>query len=181
MNELIDTLSGAWNIIAVSFIFLLCVGGIFLSCISFSGTWLVLLSAILLAIIPETAFPGIWTIVFFIIICIGVEIMDFMAGWMGVQRRGGSRQAGVFAMLGGVLGLFLGSFIPIPILGSLIGMMVGSFVLAYIVERKRLEKTQAAANIAWGAVISRIIIILLKVCVTLGMTVYLVIGFFLSR
>jgi len=69
-------------------------------------------------------------------------------------------------------GMVLGTFIPPPLLGSLLGMLAGSFLLAYLVERRRLEKGDAA-HIALGAVVSRILILLLKVVTTLVMVVFL--------
>ncbi len=181
MTEFMDAMGNAGNIIAVAVVFLLCIAGVLLSCISISGTWLILLASLLLSFVRDSPFPGVWTVVFFVIICGGVELMEAVAGWMGIQKRGGSKQAGLFAMLGGLIGLFVGGLIPIPVLGSLAGMMVGSFAFAYIVERKRLEKAEDAANIAWGAVISRIMIILLKVCTTMGMIAYLITGILLTR
>ena len=53
------------------------------------------------------------------------------------------------------------------------GMLVGSFACAFAVERYRLKHSGQAARIAWGAVIARLLVILLKVAATLGMTVVL--------
>jgi uncharacterized protein YqgC (DUF456 family) len=68
----------------------------------------------------------------------------------------------------------LGSLIPVPLVGSLSGMLVGSFVCVYAVERRRLPEG-GAAGIAWGTVIARVAVLLLKVTVTLGMIAALIV------
>jgi uncharacterized protein YqgC (DUF456 family) len=79
----------------------------------------------------------------------------------------------VAALVGGILGLLLGSIIPVPLVGSLIGMLAGSFGLVYWVEQRRLSHSEQAAHIAWGSVLGRMAMLLLKVAVTLGMIVWL--------
>ena len=155
---------------------LLCAAGLLLSCLSLSGTWLVILATLVAAFLTGPDFPGWFTVAFFIVISILVEVADSAAGSWGVTRRGGSGWAGLAAFIGGLVGLVGGSIIPIPILGNLIGMMLGSFFLVYLVERHRLQKHDPAVHIAMGAVLARIAIVLLKVCATLGMIVLLGLG-----
>jgi len=157
---------------------LLCVAAILLSCVTLSGTWLVLLSAIVALLLPDKAFPGIWTIICFALVAVGVEAAEAIAGAWGVRKRGGSRTAAILAVIGALIGLVLGSFIPVPILGNLIGMIGVSFVLVYAVEKKRLQKTGQAAHVAWGTVLGRVFVLLMKVVTTLGMITYLWYGIF---
>ncbi len=152
---------------------LLCLAGITLSCLSLSGTWLVTAATLLIVLITDTPFPTMWTVIAFIVLSTLVEVAEVAAAAWGVKRRGGSNLAGAAAVAGGLAGLILGTIIPIPILGNLIGMLAGSFGLVFVVERRRLRKTDEAANIALGAVLGRVTIIALKVCVTMGMTAYL--------
>ena len=151
--------------------------GFVLSVLSISGTWLVLGAAALLAVAHPGPFPGWGTILGFLLFCVAVEVVEALAGAWGVRRRGGSGWAGAAAVVGGLVGLWLGTFIPIPLVGSLLGMAVGGFVLVFIVEKHRLKHAGQAADIAWGSVIARIAVIVVKVGVTVGMTVYLVLGF----
>jgi uncharacterized protein YqgC (DUF456 family) len=155
---------------------LLCLAGVILSCVSLSGTWLVAGATILIALVREDPFPGVWTVVIFLVIAALTEAAEFFAGAWGVTSRGGSKTAGVAAVMGGVFGIFIGALIPIPIVGSLIGMLAGSFTLAYMVERWHMKQMGEAADIAFGAVIARVAMILVKTVVTLGMTGYLFIG-----
>jgi uncharacterized protein YqgC (DUF456 family) len=155
---------------------LLCVAGFFLSCLSLSGTWLVLAAAGLVAWSRWPVFPGIGTLVVFLVLCIGVEVAEALAGAWGVQRRGGSKAAGWAALGGGFLGMLLGGFIPVPIIGSLIGMVAGSFGCAFLVEHAKIKRTDHAAHVATGAVLARVAIIFLKIGVTLAMTFALALG-----
>lgn len=163
-----------------SFIGLLCLSGFILSCLSLSGTWLVLLATGLAAWFNGSGFPGIGTLILFLLVCVGVEILEAMAAAWGVQKRGGSKAAGWAALGGGFLGLLLGGLIPIPILGNLIGMMAGSFGGAFWVEHARMKQADRATHIAIGAVLARLSVIFLKVGITLTMICVLLIGMALA-
>lgn len=178
MLEVLQTI-GVW--LAWFFVVALCVSGVIVSCISLSGTWFVTLATVLAAALRDDAFPGYWTIGIFIAISIVVELAEAGAAAWGVARRGGSSAAGWAAMGGGLLGLILGGLIPIPLVGSLIGMIAGSFGAAYLVELRRLKSEQKATHIATGAVMARVLTILLKVATTLGMAAFLGIGILLGR
>ena len=165
-------------------IWLICAMGLLLSCLSISGTWLVVLAAILAALLSGPGAPGVWTVVIFAVLSVSIEIIEVLAGSWGVKRRGGSSKAGFAAFAGGIAGLFAGTFIPVPLAGSLIGMLGGSFIFAYVVERKVLLKekeivqpvadlSNKAADVAFGAVIARIFMIFIKIAATLGMTISL--------
>lgn len=154
---------------------LLCAAGVIVSALTFSGTWLVLLATLLAAWLSGPEFPGWITVAVFALLCAAIEVVEVLAGLWGVQKRGGSKLAGFAALAGGLLGMFVGSFIPVPVLGTLAGMFAGSFGLAYYVERRRLSHDQAA-HIATGAVLARIAVLLLKVTATLGMIAALYIG-----
>ena len=164
------------DVLGYTLVALLCLAGAVLSCLSLSGTWLVILAAIFAAFLSGDRFPGFWTPTIMIGIAVLVEGCEFMAVAWGIQKRGGSGWAGLAALAGGIAGLFLGTFIPVPLLGNLIGMLGGSFACAYAVERHRLQSHDRAAHIAFGAVIARLLILMLKVVVTLAMIAWLVTG-----
>ncbi len=155
---------------------ILCLVGFILSCLSLSGTWLVLAATGLAAWFNRPEFPGVGTLVVFLVLCIGVEVLEALAGAWGVQKRGGSKAAGWAALGGGFLGMLLGSFIPVPILGNLIGMVAGSFGGAFLVEHAKMKKADHAAHVAFGAVLARLGVIFLKTGVTLAMVITLAIG-----
>ena len=156
---------------------LLCLLGLGLSAVSISGTWLVAAAAAVGRMLPGEPRYGWGLVLVFLALATLVEGAEAVAGAWGVRRRGGSRAAGVAALVGGMLGLLLGSFIPVPLVGSLIGMLAGSFGLVYWVEQRRLNHSEQAAHIAWGSVLGRMAMLLLKVAVTLGMIVWLALRF----
>ncbi len=158
---------------------LLCLAGLTLSGLSISGTWLVTAAAALLAWGNGSGFPGWGTPIVFAVIAALVEGIEAAAGWFGVTNRGGSRRAGVAAMVGGLLGAIAGTAI-VPMVGSLFGMLAGGFLLAYFVEKRRLGHSEAALHIAKGALAARLVVLLIKVTVTLGMIVFLAVGAWLA-
>jgi len=155
---------------------ILCLAGIMLSCLSLSGTWLVVAAAFVAAILRSDAFPGIWTVLAFVIVAAIVEIVEAFAGIWGVKRMGGSKLGGVAALVGGLLGMVLGTSIPVPLVGNLLGMVLGSFALVFAVEYYHFHKAGVAAGVAWGTVVGRAVVLLLKVTATLGMIAYLLLG-----
>ncbi len=156
-------------------IVLLCLVGIVLSCLSLSGTWLVLVAAVAAALLRPDAFPGVWTCVVFAVLCGGVELLEALAGTWGVRQKGGSRLAGFAALAGGIAGMCVGGMV-FPIVGSVAGLLIGSFVPVFLIENHRLKQADQAAGIAMGAVVARVLVILLKVVATLGMTGFLLWG-----
>lgn len=159
---------------------LLCAGGLLLSALSVSGTWLVLAAAGLAAALTgPDAFPGWPMLATSAAVCAAVDVIEWFAAAWGVRRRGGSRAAGWMALLGSLGGMMLGSvLIPVPLLGGLIGMLAGSFALVYWTEKRRLQRIDHAAHIATGAVLAGMSVLLLKVAATAGLLLWLAAGLF---
>jgi uncharacterized protein len=167
----------AWALCA-----LLCLGGLLLSALSISGTWLVGTAALIAAALAgPDQFPGWMALLGMFAVCVAVDFIEWFAASWGVRRRGGSAAAGWMALLGSVGGMVLGSlWIPIPLVGGLIGMMAGSFALVYWTEKRRLQKTEPAAHIATGAVLAGMSMLLLKVVATAGLILWLATGLWVS-
>lgn len=161
--------AGLW--LAWGSVILLGLAGVLISCLGFSGTWLLAAAAAIAVPLSGPAFPDWRLVIVFVAMAAAVDGIEWFASHWGVRRRGGSRLAGLAAMGGGLLGLVLGSFV-LPIVGSLLGMMAGSFALAYLVERRRMQAA-GAAHIATGAVIACVLVLLLKVVVSLAMAAWL--------
>lgn len=149
---------------------LLCLSGLLLSMLAFSGTWMVLLAALIAKI--SIGFPNLGTLLIFGIICIVAELLEALAGFLGVQKRGGSKLAGFAALIGGLAGAGIGTGI-FPILGTFAGMILGSFGAAFLTEWLRLKHHGQAAHIAWGTVWARLAVLFLKTALTLGMSIWL--------
>ena len=176
MAEIFEWLGHSGIFLLWVFIWLTCIAGLVLSCLSLSGTWLVVVATLIAMLLRPANFPGWWTITGFVLLSTAVELAEGLAGAWGVTRRGGSGWAGWAAVAGGLIGLVAGALIPIPVVGSLIGMMGGSFLCAFAVEKYRLQHTVHAAYIARGAILGRIVVIIMKVVATLGMIAVLVMG-----
>ena len=152
---------------------LLCIIALVLSALAFSGTWVVLLAALITFF--TISVPSLGTLIIFTLLCIITEIAEAAAGWFGIQKRGGSKLAGFASLVGGLIGAVIGSPI-LPIVGTLLGMLIGSFALAFLVEWNRLKHHGQAVHIAWGTVLARLSILFIKTVLTLGMTVYLILA-----
>jgi len=163
------------EILLIALTFLLCGIGLLLSSLAFSGTWLILLAALITKL--SIGFPTLGTLIVFTLLCISTEALEALAGFLGVQKRGGSKRAGLAAILGGLLGAVIGSAL-FPILGTLIGMLLGSFGLAYAAEALVAKEHAEAAHIARGAVLARLGVMLLKTALTAVMSLWLLIGLF---
>jgi uncharacterized protein YqgC (DUF456 family) len=156
----------------------LCFGGLALSALSISGTWLVGLAALIAAALTgPDQFPTGPALVGIFVVCAAVDIIEWFAASWGVRCRGGSTAAGWMALFGSIGGMILGSLVvPIPLVGGLIGMMAGSFSLVYWVEKRRLLKSEHAAHIATGAVLAGMSVLLLKVVATASLILGLAAG-----
>ncbi|MGE4489637.1 MAG: DUF456 domain-containing protein [Kiritimatiellales bacterium] len=152
---------------------LLCLVGLILSLLAFSGTWLVLLAALLARL--TLGFPNIGILAIFILLCIIAELLEAFASFFGVRKRGGSHFAGFAALIGGLAGAAVGSGF-LPILGTFAGLLAGSFSGAFLAEWLRLKHHGRAAHIAWGAVCARLAVSLIKTTLTLGMSIWLLAG-----
>ena len=169
-------LQNAGAVLGYVMVLLGCLIGTLLSCLSISGTWLIVAAALGAMLVRWGRFPGLPTVGVFVLVSVAVEVMEALAGSWGVAQRGGSKLAGFMALVGGLAGLLAGSLIPVPVIGGLLGMLAGSFALVFVVERNRLKHSGQAAGIAWGAVTARMLVILVKVVATLGMAAYLLWG-----
>jgi uncharacterized protein YqgC (DUF456 family) len=149
---------------------LLCTAGIILSALSFSGTWVVLAAAaITRAMLTQ---PSWGVLIIFLVLCVITEVIEAVAGYHGVQKRGGSKMAGAGALIGGLIGAVAGSSV-LPVIGTIAGMLVGSFGLAYVIEKSKVKHHEQAARVAMGAVWARLSVMFIKTFVTMVMTAWL--------
>ena len=176
MASFISFLHGIFTNLGFVLVWVMCLVGLLLSCLSISGTWLVVGATLLAMLLSGSGFPGVGSLLLMIYVAICVEVVEYVAGVWGVKKRGGSNWSGLAALVGGMVGLVLGTAIPIPVFGSLLGMTAGSFGFVYGVERYRLKQAGPAVHIALGTVMARFFVVLLKVSATLGMMAWLAIG-----
>lgn len=160
---------------------LLCLGGLFLSLLSLSGTWLVVLAAGLLTWAGASGYPGWRLTAGFALFAVLVELFEYVASFRGITRRGGSAWTGWAALGGGLLGFSLGGAIPIPLLGPPLGLLAGGFLAAFIAEYLRMKNREHAVHVAFGVLLARLQVLVVKTVVTFILTAWLLAGAWLHR
>ena len=98
------------------------------------------------------------TIVGVFLIAVIAEVVEFMLAGRFAQRYGGSRRAGWGAIIGGMVGAFMG--VPIPIIGSVIGAFVGFFAafadIHEVIELTNIGTLFAFILVAGGVLVLRV-------------------------
>lgn len=159
---------------------------ILITFIGLPGTWLMLGAALVIEMC-DTFWGGTetwgWTALG---ICVGLvvfgEILELLAGALGVKVGGGSKRGMVGAVIGGIVGgIVFTPFIPIPIIGTVIGAIIGTFFGAIIgeVSHKEPLPIKQVAISATGATIGRIVGILCKTGIAAVCWCVLVISLFI--
>lgn len=116
------------------------------------GPPILLLGLFTAAWAEDFAYIGTGTLITLAILCVAAVILDFVAGALGTQRAGASRQAVIGAMIGAVAGLFL-----LPI-----GLILGPFVGAVLGELSTGRPWRQANRAGWGATIGMLLGIVAK-------------------
>ncbi len=103
-----------------------------LTLIGLPGTWFIIALALLAQWAAHDTFNW-WTLGVCLVLAIVGEIVEFAAGAVGTRQGGGTRSAGVGALIGGVVGAIAGAAFP-PVIGAIIWGVVGAGVGAIIGE-----------------------------------------------
>jgi uncharacterized protein YqgC (DUF456 family) len=130
------------------------------------GNWVVVVAAALYA----WSFPGddrlaiSWSTVaaLFVLAVLG-EVIEFVAGAMGVTKAGGSRRGALLALVGslvgGMIGLVVG--VPIPVVGSLAAAILfgglGALIGAFIGESWKGNDFDTSLQIGRAAFVGRVL------------------------
>lgn len=138
-----------------------------LNFLALPGNWMIVGLAALLAWLNPVTADGIgmeWSAVGLILaLCVGGEILEAVAGAYGAGKKGGSRRAMFLAVVGTVVGSFMGAVggIPIlvvgPILGALVGGALGAFAGAYVGEMWKHGFSDRSVSVGWGALVGRLL------------------------
>lgn len=152
------------------------------------GNWVIVAAAAGYAALvgPESRLAIGWGVVLVLLVLAGLgELLELIASALGVARRGGSRRAAVFALVGSLAGAFVGLFVglPIPVVGSLVGAVLlsslGALVGAVAGEisqgRGALKSWEIGRAAFWGRLLgtaAKIIVACAMVAVTLVALVF---------
>ena len=151
--------------------------GVALALIGLPGTWLILLVGVIVEFIRPETFSW-WTIGAGASLAIGAEIAEFVAGAVGAKKAGGSTRAIAMAVVGGIVGAIVGTFvIPILIVGTIAGAAIGSGVCAMLAELTVGGRTIAdAGKVGGGAAIGRTLATIFKAGFALALMALMIVA-----
>lgn len=134
-----------------------------LTVVGMPGNWLMVAAAALYAwLVPHDAAASFgWGFVLALAVLAGLgELLEALAGALGVAKAGGSRRGAVLALLGSLAGGLLGMAVglPIPLVGSLVAAVlfagIGALLGAMVGEKwkgRDLDESWAVGKGAfWG-------------------------------
>lgn len=96
------------------------------------------------------------------------EAVEFLAGYYGAKRFGGSNAGS----MGGMVGALAGAVLCAPLFfgfGALLGALAGGFTGCFIVEKGRGADSHAAASAALGATLGRFGGFVIKLGIGIGL------------
>lgn len=151
--------------------------------LSLPGNWLIVLFTALFAWLvrgPDGLGIGWWGLGVLLVLAIVGEIVEFAAGAAGAAKSGGSRRGMVLALggslVGSIVGVSVGSFIPIPLVGSLIGVLgggaLGAFGGAYFGEAWKGRAEEQRFEVGKAAFVGRLLGTVGKLGVGVAMVVF---------
>jgi uncharacterized protein len=146
--------------------------GLLLIPLGLPGLWLMVGAALLYSY----AKPGIsiWTIGALTLLALIAEIIEFSLSGRYARKYGGSRRAGWGAIIGGVVGAFV--WTPLPVIGPMIGAFAGAFVGAWLAEKTKGTAVGGATRVATGALLGRIVAVAMKVGIGLVLAVWILLA-----
>jgi uncharacterized protein YqgC (DUF456 family) len=147
--------------------------GLMLIPLGLPGLWL-MVGAALVYSYANPAGISIWTIGALTVLAVIAELIELALSGRYARKYGGSRRAGWGAILGGIIGAFM--WTPLPVIGPMIGAFAGAFVGAWLAEMTRGTKVGGATRVATGALIGRGVAVAMKVGIGLVLTVWILLA-----
>jgi len=144
-------------------------GWLVLVVLGLPGTWLMVISTMLLAwwhwdASQETQMFSLITLLAIVIIAALGEVFEFVTGVIGSKKAGGTRWGSVGALVGGIIGAIAATFlIPIPVLGSLLGACIGAALGALGLELYGGLELSASMKSGVGAGVGRFVGTIIKI------------------
>ncbi len=182
--------------VASTILGLMALVGVALTVFGLPGIWALLLSMIALDVWQPELVP-LWAHIVVAVLAITGEIVDFAAGAAGSKVAGGSRRAGVGAIIGGIVGAIVGTpLIPIPVVGTIVGGAIGAGVGAALFELSKStpipevlpegwqpdnpgrRATKVAVGAATGRLIATVVKAMLSVAASLTAALGMVVNWF---
>ncbi len=131
------------------------------------GTWVIIAIVGLWSFFSEALHFG-WQFFALVIGLAGIgELVEFIAGYYGTKRFGGSNKGSI----GGIIGAIVGGFMGAPLffgLGALPGALAGGFAGCFLMEKFNGASSAAAANAAFGSTVGRFGGFVVKLSIGIG-------------
>ena len=131
------------------------------------GTWVIIGLVALWSFFSGTLHFG-WQFFALLIGLAGIgELVEFIAGYYGAKRFGGSSRGSV----GGIIGALAGGFLCAPLFfgfGALPGALAGGFAGCFLMEKTQGATSSAAARAAFGSTIGRFGGFIVKLSIGIG-------------
>lgn len=152
----------AWCVLLV----VLLITGWLMTWLGLPGNWIMVLAAAIymLLVPPDLRIALGWIpLVAIILLAILGEILELVAGALGVAKAGGSRRSSVLALVGSMAGAMLGLVIgvPIPLIGSLVAAVIfgglGALVGAAIGEGWKGRSFDESISVGKAAFVGRVL------------------------
>ncbi len=137
----------AWGLVGVPIMVL----SLFLTPLGLPGNWL------MIAVLAAATFfgeVGVVVMVASLAIALVGELVEFWIVKRYNLRYGGSNRAFWGAIVGGLVGAFVG--LPVPVIGSIIAGIAGSFAGAVLVTYAEARTLSSATRVGWGVMLGRV-------------------------
>lgn len=151
--------------IALVIFIVLAIGGLGLSLVGISGTWLVLIAAGLYNLISWSTTISLNTFLWLAGLAIIGELLEWTVTYIGVKMHGVSKYGLIGTVLGAIGGAMLLSFIPI--IGTIIGLLIGGMIGGYIAEYYHTINSKKAWKAAKAALKGRLLVMATKFTITI--------------
>lgn len=137
---------------------LIMIGGLLIIPLGLPGIWVMVAVIATGAIVGKV---GWFTIIGAVLVAAMAELLEYIVVKRMTTRYGGSNRAFWGALVGGIIGVFVG--LPVPVVGSMLAGFVGSFVGAAVVAYAETRELLAAHRVGWGVLLGRIMSAFLKI------------------
>jgi len=160
--------------VGLFFFFLVMLLALFAIVIGLPGTWVIVVEALVYALI--TGFDGAigwWDLILLLALAGGGEIFELLITARGAEKAGGSTAAGVWAIVGGIVGAIALNWF-VPVLGALVGAFLGVFAGAFLSAWADERDFGKAVAVGAGAFRGRLGAVLVKEAVGVAMAAVIV-------
>jgi uncharacterized protein YqgC (DUF456 family) len=150
------------NILLYILLGILALAGLVLTVINLPGIWLIFGATLVAGIMDK--FQNLTPVILlvFFILCVASTFADNIAAALGAKKFGGTGWGMAGAIIGGVVGLFLGAW------GVILGPLVGAVLFEMLFAKKDMATSLKAG---WGTFVGILISMVLK----LGLSVVIIV------